>query len=163
MADLAQAPLDLASAGHLTVQAMIEHLTELNDEARLLIVDTINAVRVPPRRGAVPREQEISTVISDLKALALDRHVPVVVTASLNRGPSYRIGRVPTLDDVRDSGQLVDVADVVLLLHRPDMAEKESPRAGEADFIVAKSRLTPTDTITVAFQGHYSRFVDMAP
>ncbi|WP_374115796.1 replicative DNA helicase [Kineococcus sp. TRM81007] len=53
-------------------------------------------------------------------------------------------------------------ADMVVLLHREDMYEKESPRAGEADFIVAKHRNGPTDTITVAFQGHYSRFVDMA-
>jgi replicative DNA helicase len=54
-------------------------------------------------------------------------------------------------------------ADMVILLHREDAYEKESPRAGEADFIVAKHRNGPTDTITVAFQGHYSRFVDMAP
>jgi replicative DNA helicase len=53
-------------------------------------------------------------------------------------------------------------ADMVILLHREDAYERESPRAGEADFIVAKHRNGPTDTITVAFQGHYSRFVDMA-
>ena len=50
-----------------------------------------------------------------------------------------------------------------VLLHREDAYEKESPRAGEADFIVAKHRNGPTATITVAFQGHYSRFVDMSP
>lgn len=52
-------------------------------------------------------------------------------------------------------------ADVVILLHREDAYEKESPRAGEADLIVAKHRNGPTDTITVAFQGHYQRFADM--
>jgi replicative DNA helicase len=52
-------------------------------------------------------------------------------------------------------------ADVVILLHREDAYEKESPRAGEADLIVAKHRNGPTDVITVAFQGHYQRFVDM--
>ena len=54
-------------------------------------------------------------------------------------------------------------ADVVILLHREDLYERESPRAGEADLIVAKHRNGPTMTVTVAFQGHYSRFVDMAP
>ena len=54
-------------------------------------------------------------------------------------------------------------SDVVLLLHREDAYERESPRAGEADFIVAKHRNGPTATVTVAFQGHFSRFVDMAP
>ena len=53
-------------------------------------------------------------------------------------------------------------SDVVILLHREDQYEKESPRAGEADLIVAKNRNGPTTTVTVAFQGHYSRFVDMA-
>ncbi|MGH3343994.1 MAG: replicative DNA helicase [Carbonactinosporaceae bacterium] len=53
-------------------------------------------------------------------------------------------------------------SDVVILLHREDAYEKESPRAGEADLIVAKHRNGPTSTVTVAFQGHYSRFVDMA-
>jgi replicative DNA helicase len=53
-------------------------------------------------------------------------------------------------------------ADMVILLHREDAYERESPRAGEADFILAKHRNGPTANITVAFQGHYSRFVDMA-
>ena len=51
----------------------------------------------------------------------------------------------------------------MILLHREDAYERESPRAGEADLIVAKHRNGPTATVTVAFQGHYSRFVDMAP
>ena len=51
----------------------------------------------------------------------------------------------------------------LVLLHREDMYERESTRPGEADLIVAKHRNGPTRDITVAFQGHYSRFVDMAP
>ena len=51
----------------------------------------------------------------------------------------------------------------MILLYREDAYERDSPRAGEADLIVAKNRQGPTTTITVAFQGHYSRFVDMAP
>ncbi|CAN5622863.1 replicative DNA helicase [soil metagenome] len=53
-------------------------------------------------------------------------------------------------------------ADVVILLHRESMYERESPREGEADVIVAKHRNGPTDTVVVAFQGHYSRFTNMA-
>ncbi len=53
-------------------------------------------------------------------------------------------------------------ADMVILLHREEAYEKESQRAGEADLIVAKHRNGPTDTIVVAFQGHYSRFTNMA-
>jgi replicative DNA helicase len=60
-----------------------------------------------------------------------------------------------------NSGAIEQDADMVVLLHREDFYEKESPRAGEADLIVAKNRNGPTRTVTVAFQGHYSRFVDM--
>jgi len=66
-------------------------------------------------------------------------------------------------DGVAVHNSIEQDADMVVLLHREDAYEKESPRAGEADFIVAKHRNGPTDTITVAFQGHYSRFVDMSP
>ncbi len=65
-------------------------------------------------------------------------------------------------DGVVVHNSLEQDADMVVLLHREDFYERESPRAGEADFIVAKHRNGPTATINVAFQGHYSRFVDMA-
>ena len=66
-------------------------------------------------------------------------------------------------DGVVVHNSLEQDADMVVLLYREDAFEKESPRAGEADFIVAKHRNGPTGTITVAFQGHYSRFIDMTP
>jgi replicative DNA helicase len=65
-------------------------------------------------------------------------------------------------DGIAAHNSLEQDADMVILLHREDAYEKESPRAGEADLIVAKHRNGPTATVTVAFQGHYSRFVDMA-
>jgi replicative DNA helicase len=66
-------------------------------------------------------------------------------------------------DGVLAHNSIEQDADMVILLHREDAYERESPRAGEADLVVAKHRNGPTATVTVAFQGHYSRFVDMAP
>jgi replicative DNA helicase len=68
---------------------------------------------------------------------------------------------MPALSDLRESGSLEQDADMVILLHRDNAFEKESARPGEADLIVAKHRNGPTKTITVAFQGHFSRFTDM--
>jgi len=65
-------------------------------------------------------------------------------------------------DGVVVHNSLEQDADMVVLLHREDAYERESPRAGEADLILAKHRNGPTGLVTVAFQGHYSRFVDMA-
>ncbi len=97
-----------------------------------------------------------------LKLLAKELNVPVIAVAQLNRGPEQRTDKRPMLSDLRESGSIEQDSDVVILLHREDAYERESPRAGEADFIVAKHRNGPTTTVTVAFQGHYSRFVDMA-
>lgn len=66
------------------------------------------------------------------------------------------------ISDLRESGSIEQDADIVMLLHREDAYESDSPRAGEADFIIAKHRNGPTSTIPVAFQGHYSRFTDLA-
>ena len=65
------------------------------------------------------------------------------------------------LSDLRESGSLEQDADMVILLHREAAYEKDNPRAGEADLILAKQRNGPTGTVTVAFQGNYSRFQDM--
>ena len=108
------------------------------------------------------RQQEVSEFSRSLKLLAKELGVPVIAISQLNRGAEQRVDKKPMLSDLRESGSLEQDADMVVLLHREDAYERESPRAGEADFIVAKHRNGPTQTVTVAFQGHYSRFVDMA-
>jgi replicative DNA helicase len=108
------------------------------------------------------RQQEVSELSRSLKLLAKELELPVVALSQLNRGSEQRTDKRPMLSDLRESGSIEQDSDVVILLHREDQYEKESPRAGEADLIVAKHRNGPTATVTVAFQGHYSRFVDMA-
>jgi replicative DNA helicase len=112
-------------------------------------------------KRAESRQQEVSEMSRNLKLLAKELEVPIVAIAQLNRGPEQRTDKKPMMSDLRESGSLEQDADVVILLHREAAYEAESPRAGEADLIVAKHRNGPTATITVAFQGHYSRFVDM--
>ena len=64
-------------------------------------------------------------------------------------------------DGIAAHNSIEQDSDLVLLVHREDMYERESPRAGEADIIIAKHRNGPTATVAVSFQGHYSRFADM--
>lgn len=97
----------------------------------------------------------------DAKRLAQRLHVPVVATASAGRQISRRVGFIPQIGDVAASAAYEAEADVVIGISRPDMFDRESPRAGEADLIVMKSRSSPCWSMTVAFQGHYARFADM--
>ena len=126
----------------------------------LVVVDYLQLMGGAGGRRAESRQQEVSDMSRNLKLLAKQLEVPVIALSQLNRGPEQRSDKKPMLSDLRESGSIEQDADVVILLHREDAYEKET-RAGEADLIVAKHRNGPTATITVAFQGHYSRFVDM--
>jgi replicative DNA helicase len=126
----------------------------------LIVVDYIQLMESDTRTEN--RQQEVSKISRGLKLLAKELEVPVIALSQLNRGPEQRTDKKPVISDLRESGAIEQDADMVILLHREDAYDKESPRAGEADLIVAKHRNGPTAIITAAFQGHYSRFVDMA-
>ena len=108
------------------------------------------------------RQLEVSEISRSLKILARELEVPIVALSQLSRNLESRADKRPMLSDLRESGSLEQDADIVMLLHRDDMYEKESPRAGEADIIVGKHRNGPTRDVTALFQGHYSRFVDIS-
>jgi replicative DNA helicase len=162
MGTVSEAPLFIDDSPNLTmmeIRAKCRRLKQRHD-LRLVVVDYMQLMT--SGKKVESRQQEVSEFSRSLKLLAKELDVPVVAVSQLNRGPEQRTDKRPMLSDLRESGSLEQDADMVILLHREDAYERESPRAGEADFIVAKHRNGPTSTITVAFQGHYSRFVDMA-
>jgi replicative DNA helicase len=162
MSEVVDAPLfidDSPNMSMMEIRAKCRRLKQRHD-LRLVIIDYLQLMSSPKR--VENRQQEVSDMSRQLKLLAKELDVPVVAVAQLNRGPEQRTDKRPLLADLRESGSIEQDADVVLLLHREDAYERESPRAGEADLIVAKHRNGPTATVTVAFQGHYSRFSDMA-
>ena len=162
MGSVSDAPLFIDDSPNLTmmeIRAKCRRLKQRHD-LRLVVVDYLQLMTSGKRVES--RQQEVSDFSRSLKLLAKELDVPVIAVSQLNRGPEQRTDKRPLLADLRESGSLEQDADMVILLHREDAYERESPRAGEADFIVAKHRNGPTSTITVAFQGHYSRFVDMA-
>jgi replicative DNA helicase len=126
-----------------------------------MVVDYLQLITPASRRGS-SRQEDVAAISRGLKLLAKDLRVPVIALSQLNRGSEMRQDKRPQVSDLRESGAIENDADMVILLHREDAYEEGSPRSGEADLIVGKHRNGPTATITVAFQGHYSRFVDMA-
>jgi replicative DNA helicase len=163
MGEVSAAPLfidDSPNMSMMEIRAKCRRLKQRHD-LRLVIVDYLQLMSGGAAKRAESRQQEVSEMSRNLKLLAKELEVPIVAIAQLNRGPEQRTDKKPMMSDLRESGSLEQDADVVILLHREAAYEAESPRAGEADLIVAKHRNGPTATITVAFQGHYSRFVDM--
>jgi replicative DNA helicase len=162
MGEINEAPLfvdDTPSMTLMEIRAKARRLKQRHD-LKLLIVDYLQLMTSPKRTES--RQQEVSELSRGLKLLAKEVECPVIAVSQLNRGPEQRTDKRPQLSDLRESGSIEQDADVVIMLHRDDYYDKESPRTGEADFIVAKHRNGPTGTITVAAQLHLSRFADMA-
>ncbi|WP_347877036.1 replicative DNA helicase [Micromonospora sp. KC606] len=162
MGEISEAPLfvdDTPSMNLMEIRAKARRLKQKHD-LRMIVVDYLQLMTSPKRTES--RQQEVADLSRGLKLLAKEVECPVIAVSQLNRGPEQRTDKRPQLSDLRESGSIEQDADVVILLHRDDYYDKESPRAGEADFIVAKHRNGPTDSVTVAAQLHLSRFVDMA-
>jgi replicative DNA helicase len=161
MGQVSEAPLFIDDSPNLTImeiRAKARRLKQRHD-LKLVIIDYIQLMT--SGKKVESRQLEVSEFSRQLKLLAKELDVPVIALSQLNRGPEQRTDKRPLLSDLRESGSLEQDADVVILLNRPDLYDRDSDRAGEADFDVAKHRNGPTKMITVAFQGHYSRFTDM--
>lgn len=164
MPEIQGAPLwidDSPNLGMAQIRAKARRLRDRNG-LRLLVIDYLQLMTAGGGKRSENRQLEVSEFSRGLKLLAKELEIPIVALSQLNRGPEQRADKRPAMSDLRESGSIENDADVVILLHREDAYTKESARAGEADFIVAKHRNGPTAVITTAFQGHYSRFVDMA-
>lgn len=162
MGEISEAPLFIDDSPNMTmmeIRAKARRLKQRND-LRLIVVDYLQLMSSGKRVES--RQQEVSEFSRQLKLLAKELEVPLVAISQLNRGPEQRTDRKPMLADLRESGAIEQDSDMVILLHRPDAFERDDPRAGEADLILAKHRNGPTTTVTVAHQLHYSRFYDMA-
>ena len=160
--ELAEAPLFIDDSPNLTmmeIRAKSRRLKQRHD-LQLIVIDYLQLMTSGKRVES--RQQEVSEFSRSIKLLAKELDVPVVALSQLNRGPEQRTDKKPMLSDLRESGIASSrTRDMVLLVHREDMYEPESPRAGEADLILAKHRNGPTGVVAVAFQGRYSRFTDM--
>ena len=128
-------------------------------QLKMVVIDYIQLMT--SGKKVESRQQEVSEFSRALKLLSKELGVPVVALSQLNRQAEQTKDKRPELSQLRESGSLEQDADVVILLHREGLFEKDHPRAGEADLILAKQRNGPTGTVTVAFQGQYSRFVNM--
>ncbi|CAM3599867.1 replicative DNA helicase [Kibdelosporangium persicum] len=162
MSEISEAPLFIDDSPNMTmmeIRAKARRLKQRND-LKLIVLDYMQLMTSGKRVES--RQQEVSEFSRSLKLLAKELEVPVVAMSQLNRGPEQRTDKRPMLADLRESGSLEQDADMVVLIHRPDAWERDDPRAGEADLIIAKHRAGPTATITVAHQLHYSKFADLA-
>ena len=141
------------------IRSTARRFKQKHGDLGLIFVDYLQLLNSTTKHDR--RDLEVGQFSKELKALAGELGTTVIAAAQLNRSNEARNDKRPQLSDLRDSGSLEQDADIVILLHRDDYYDKEVPRAGEADLIVAKHRNGPTDTLAVYAELQFSRFVDM--
>ena len=165
---LEKAPLfidDTPSLSIFDLRAKARRLKSQHD-IQLIVVDYLQLMTAGGSQKGGNREQEISTISRNLKALAKELSIPVIALSQLSRAVETRGGsKRPLLSDLRESGAIEQDADIVSFIYRPEYYkidewddEERSPTEGQAEFIVAKHRNGGLDNIRLKFIGHLGKF-----
>ncbi|MGJ8666622.1 MAG: replicative DNA helicase [Patiriisocius sp.] len=136
---------------------------------KMIMIDYLQLMTAGGNKNGGNREQEISTISRNLKALAKELNVPVIALSQLSRAVETRGGsKRPLLSDLRESGAIEQDADIVSFIYRPEYYkieewddEENSPTDGQAEFIVAKHRNGGLDEIRLRFVGHLGKFENL--
>lgn len=164
---LSNCELYFDDTSNMTVSEMKSRIRRLRN-VDAVFVDYLQLMKSGSRVES--RVQEVSEITRNLKLMAKDLNIPVVVLAQLarsteGRGKSHK----PQLSDLRESGSIEQDADIVIMLYRDEYyasekdeaPDEERPAVNEAEFIIAKNRHGPTTTVKVAWNGDYTLFTDL--
>jgi len=165
---LEKAPLfidDTPSLSIFDLRAKARRLASQHN-IRLIVIDYLQLMTAGGSQKGGNREQEISTISRNLKALAKELNVPVIALSQLSRAVETRGGsKRPILSDLRESGAIEQDADIVSFIYRPEYYkidewddEERTPTQGQAEFIVAKHRNGGLENIRLKFVGALGKF-----
>ena len=160
---ISQAPLIVDESPNMTmgeIRAKSRRMKQQFD-IQLIVIDYLQLL-TSGGKSVESRQQEVSEFSRSIKLLAMELEIPIVAVAQLNRDSEKRNDKRPQVADLRESGSLEQDADVVLLIHREDMFNENTEKQGMADIIIGKQRSGPTGIVELAFQGHFSRFAEVA-
>jgi replicative DNA helicase len=170
--NLTKAPLFINDASRLDIQSLRSSVRRMVKEEgiQLVMVDYLQLMHVEGM-DKPDRVREVTMISGALKSIAKEMNIPVLVASQLNRGVEMRQGAKsesrPRLSDLRESGSIEQDADVVMLIHRKSLQQRDGEVETEpdntADVFIAKQRSGPTGDVSLVFLGQYTRFEDRAP
>lgn len=153
-----EAPIFIDDAGGLTPKLLRERALCMlaRFDIQLLVVDYIQLMSVDNNHEN--RSAQLSEISRNLKALAKEMDIPIIVLSQLNRQLEMRDNKRPRLSDLRDSGSIEDDADVVAMIYRDEMYNPESPDLGTAEICIVKQRNGPQGRFSTSFLAKFLRF-----
>jgi replicative DNA helicase len=125
----------------------------------LIVIDYLQLMKPHIRKQS--REQEIAEISRGIKELAKELECPIIAMSQLNRSAASRTDRRPQLQDLRESGSIEQDADMVMLLHREDYYDENTPDKGVAEVIIAKNRAGEAGTVKMAWIGAQTKFAEL--
>ena len=162
--DLSPAPIYIDDTPSLTTMEMRARCRRLKAEKNLgfVVVDYLQLMRASRRIDS--REQEISDISRNLKALAKEIDVPVIALSQLNRKVEDRTDKRPMLADLRESGAIEQDADVIVFLYRDEAYNKreDNPKKGIAEIIIGKQRNGPVGTVQLSYMDKFTAFENLS-
>ena len=171
VSDLESAPLYIDDSAALTIFELRAKARRLASShgIKLIIIDYLQLMNLGSSNKAGNREQEISTISRNLKALAKELNIPVIALSQLSRAVETRGGtKRPILSDLRESGAIEQDADIVSFLYRPEYYgitewddDMKTPSEGQGEFIIAKHRNGALDSIKLKFVANLGKFEDI--
>ncbi len=160
---MAQAPIFIDDTPALTPTEIRARARRLDREhgLGLIIIDYLQLMSVSGTTEN--RATEISEISRSLKALARELKLPIIALSQLNRSVEQRTDKIPVMSDLRESGAIEQDADLIVFIYREEVYEKDTPRKGTADIIIAKQRNGPTGDFQLTFRGQYTKFDNYIP
>ncbi len=147
---------DTPAISALEIRAKSRRLAAEQKQLDLIVIDYLQLMG--GSRRIENRQQEVSQISRELKALAKEMNVPVVALSQLSRAPEARHPPKPLMSDLRESGSIEQDADVVAFIYREDYYNETDENKGLAELIIAKQRNGPTGKIRLAFLKEFTRF-----
>ena len=160
-------PLHIDEANITSLGYLVTRIKDYvkDKQVKLVLVDYLQLVSYKTK--STTREQEVSQVARSLKNLAKELDITIIALSQLNRGVGMRNNSKPTLSDLRESGEIEQAADVVMLIYRPEYYGIEfdddgNTTKGNANIIFAKGRNIGVGEVRLRFKSHITKFIDYA-
>lgn len=146
--------------GKMNIQQIVNEAKKLHEESPIsaIMLDYLQLMKLPENNS---KADAIGEVSRELKHLAGELGVPIIVLSQLSRNLENRQDKRPINSDLRDSGAIEQDADLILFVYRDEVYNPDSEDKGFAEIIIGKQRNGPLGTVKVKFEGQYSRFIDI--